>query len=1148
VSHRSARRLGAASLALALVACQPDAPAPPEESAPAAADPPAPPRHVVRLPAETGGTAPRGLGTMTARAPGTTETIAGVRLLSHHVRVQVHDGFARTEVEEEFQNDTGRVLEGRYVFPVPPEASLSRLGLWVGKELVEGEMVERERAAMIFRSIVEDTVRPRDPALLEWTSASELSLKVFPLPPHGSRKVVLAYDQALAPRDGRARYVYPLSLGADRATRIEDFDLRVTASDSAGPLGAAETPGYAARITPDRGGLDVGFHAQAFTPPGDFLVTFALPEPRPAPDTLPATVITTREDAADRFVAVRVPIAWPAGAAPPARVRRDRAVVVDVSHSQSRETLAGAVAVAESVISALEPDERFVLLACDSACVTFPEDGLAAAETATLDAAADWLRARRPGGSSDVAGALLAAAHRLDPGGAGQLVMLGDGAPTSGELFAETIAARVGPEIAARQIDVRLLGAGRTVDAVVLAGLARALGGSYEPLGDGTPLAQRLEEVTLALRAPLLRGATLTGSAGLSDVYPRELPTLHVGGELLVLARLTPGATGGEVRLAGDLGGVAFATARPVTAHEQSPVVPRLWAAARIAELEASEGAAAAAEVVALSKRHHVLSRRTSLIVLENDRMFAEFGIPRTQAAPRDPGLGSVGTLGRGAGSHAAAGSAGVRESVTFGHNARPPSRDVGDGADPQAPPSRGGDLASFGAIGLGLSGVGEGGAGRGQGFGSGTGRLGGSHLSRSPVRVRQGSVSVSGRLPPEVIQRIARQNFGRFRLCYENGLRSNPNLAGQVVVRFVIGRDGAVISTGNGGSSLPDGAVVACVVRAFAGLSFPQPEGGTVTVTFPISFTSDGGDVPWRSSSDGPTATHQAGDERWMSGGEGALDKLREAVAADGESRQRHEALVRGLLGHGRFADALAAARRFADLDPDLDRARELLAGAAAAAGDADTARTALDAAVELSPRSADLHTRAARAFEAGGDETRACAHWRSLAALLPRGDDLRYQAWRCRARLGEGEAVLGELRAEEKPSRQATTLLAALATGAAPAYDPATASGGVFEVTVRCQGESPACPVAMVVKPSGDVVSPWEPAAARASAGGVALPSTPDGTYRTLLVGGAPDARGEVTVRAHASTRTFKFEHGGLQTVAATTVTNPQQFFGFR
>jgi hypothetical protein len=29
--------------------------------------------------------------------------------------------------------------------------------------------------------------------------------------------------------------------------------------------------------------------------------------------------------------------------------------------------------------------------------------------------------------------------------------------------------------------------------------------------------------------------------------------------------------------------------------------------------------------------------------------------------------------------------------------------------------------------------------------------------------------------------------------------------------------------------------------VRAFYGLSFPQPEGGIVTVTYPISFSSDG-------------------------------------------------------------------------------------------------------------------------------------------------------------------------------------------------------------------------------------------------------------------------------------------------------------------
>ncbi|HEY3236169.1 MAG TPA: AgmX/PglI C-terminal domain-containing protein, partial [Polyangiaceae bacterium] len=163
----------------------------------------------------------------------------------------------------------------------------------------------------------------------------------------------------------------------------------------------------------------------------------------------------------------------------------------------------------------------------------------------------------------------------------------------------------------------------------------------------------------------------------------------------------------------------------------------------------------------------------------------------------------------------------------------------------------------AFGAGGLGLSGIGEGGGGRGegiglgnigtlghgagtgtgQGFGAGHGRLGGSHKTRAP-QVRMGATQVSGRLPPEVIQRIVRQNYGRFRMCYEGGLSRNPNLEGRVSVRFIIGRDGSVSNVSNGGSDLPDSAVVSCVIQAYYGLSFPQPEGGIVTVVYPIMFS----------------------------------------------------------------------------------------------------------------------------------------------------------------------------------------------------------------------------------------------------------------------------------------------------------------------
>jgi hypothetical protein len=164
------------------------------------------------------------------------------------------------------------------------------------------------------------------------------------------------------------------------------------------------------------------------------------------------------------------------------------------------------------------------------------------------------------------------------------------------------------------------------------------------------------------------------------------------------------------------------------------------------------------------------------------------------------------------------------------------------------------------GSNGLFLSGIGEGGGGKFQGvgvgsfgtifggsgtctvgpcdgFASSTGRLTKGHKVGSP-RVSGVTSSVSGRLPPEVVQRIVRQNFGRFRMCYEQGLRNNPNLAGRVSIGFTISRDGSVGSVQNAGSDLPDSTVVSCVQGAFRGLSFPAPEAGIVKVTYPISFS----------------------------------------------------------------------------------------------------------------------------------------------------------------------------------------------------------------------------------------------------------------------------------------------------------------------
>jgi hypothetical protein len=126
------------------------------------------------------------------------------------------------------------------------------------------------------------------------------------------------------------------------------------------------------------------------------------------------------------------------------------------------------------------------------------------------------------------------------------------------------------------------------------------------------------------------------------------------------------------------------------------------------------------------------------------------------------------------------------------------------------------------------------------------------------PARPATSPVTGSGRLEPVEIQRVVRARFGAIRGCYEEGLRRNPDLAGRVAVRFVVGRDGAVTEVSEADSKapeiadpfapapppramaqrLPDDAAVKCILNAFRAMRFPPPSGGLVTVVYPLQFS----------------------------------------------------------------------------------------------------------------------------------------------------------------------------------------------------------------------------------------------------------------------------------------------------------------------
>ena len=573
----------------------------------------------------------------------------------------------------------------------------------------------------------------------------------------------------------------------------------------------------------------------------------------------------------------------------------DLAVVVDTSAATESGALSVARSLATALLSHLGPSDRAALWAGDAALhpVAAGSDVFSTLDDAKRRVWLAGLSAVDRGGATDLGAILTEAASKLDPKRRGAVVYVGDGQPSVGEIAPKALRERLARLPAGTRIFACALGSNANM--TVLQSIAR--GAPLEIVSDGYGAARTALRLLAAAYRPTWVGASVDLGPGIERMLPHELPAVGADEGVLVVGRVT-GKLPTEITLRG--GGAPTVT-RPlrIDSVDDGGDLRRRWAEQHVTELLA-QGAGRAA-VVDVGKRYGLVSPFTALYVPtsreevqevldptvaierddrrarwkpwagggnKNERAYASMAVP----ASADNKEGSTGTRAKGE-----EGSMGnpnakreqLREATEFGMIGGLSNAPVATfGTEEQS--ARGnmwGDKIadSLGANGLGVTATGPGGGGRGegiglndiggrealkattaatatpgQGFGGGHGRLGGAQQVGAP-HIREGTATVNGRLPPEVIQRIVRQNFGRFKVCYSEGQRKAPNLQGRVATRLVINRDGSVATAQDAGSDLPDASVVACVVRAFASLSFPQPESGMVTVLYPLIFTPDG-------------------------------------------------------------------------------------------------------------------------------------------------------------------------------------------------------------------------------------------------------------------------------------------------------------------
>ena len=99
-------------------------------------------------------------------------------------------------------------------------------------------------------------------------------------------------------------------------------------------------------------------------------------------------------------------------------------------------------------------------------------------------------------------------------------------------------------------------------------------------------------------------------------------------------------------------------------------------------------------------------------------------------------------------------------------------------------------------------------------------------------------SYTSSDGLDKSIIRRIVRAHIGSIRECYNQGLDDNPQLAGKVVISFVVGPDGKVSQSSVAeGTDFEDDKSALCMADAAKDWVFPRPKDGEkVIITYPFN------------------------------------------------------------------------------------------------------------------------------------------------------------------------------------------------------------------------------------------------------------------------------------------------------------------------
>lgn len=543
-----------------------------------------------------------------------------LEIVYHKVDVKIDGQSAITKIDQAFYNPSHHQLEGFYIFPVPKGAVISNFTMVINGKETKAELMDADKA----RNIYEDIVRQmRDPALLEYSEQDIFKLRIFPIEPRSEKKISISYSQILESDNNLIEYLYPLNTEKFSAKPLKNVSVKVDLK-SPEKIKNMYCPTHEVDIVnkSDYHSI-ISYEAENIKPDIDFKLYFSKNS-----SSVGLSLWSYKTGNEDGYFLL--------SASPSIELNRsnigskDITFILDVSGSMSGEKMEQARKALLYCVNNLNTDDHFNIIRFSTEAYSL-FGSLHKAEKYNIGEAKRFIDDLQAIGGTNIEEAFELAFRSYNNSSRPHFVVfLTDGKPTIGETTEDKLLKRISG-LNKNNSRIFTFGIGDDINTHLLDKITESSKAWRTYVGENEDIEIKVSNFYDKIQSPVLSNLNINFGRGITtyQTYPKDLPDLFKGSNLLVFGRYKGSGNNVKITLSGMLNNQKkefTITEKFENRNDEYSFIPPIWASRRIGQLLDlirldGDNKEIIEEITLLARKHGIITPYTSYLILEDEEI-----------------------------------------------------------------------------------------------------------------------------------------------------------------------------------------------------------------------------------------------------------------------------------------------------------------------------------------------------------------------------------------------------------------------------------------------------------------------------------------------------------------------------------------------